>query len=230
MSRPNPLAPRFAAHAAVAAGLTWATAAPPVAPAETPAPPGPRVADAAKAGAAKPGAARKDAPKVRARAFLSTDRLPAGRTAEVAVVLDVADGWHVHSNPVTRDYAVPTTVTVRTGRGTTVGKFVYPTLPPERRGGPRRPVPHLAGRVVLRAPVSVPAGAAGGDETLEVSVKYQACDDAQCLRPKTLTFGGTLPVAAPGEPVTPANRKWFRAPEPGPPDTRPPATRTAERP
>ena len=189
--------------------------------------PDPSAAGPPAAGAAET-AARKDPAKVRARAFLAADRLPAGRDTRVAVVLDIAEGWHVRGDRPAEKYAVPTSVTVSTKRGTRVGRFVFPTLPPAAPGGPRRPVPELHGRVVLRAPVRVPASAAGGDETLEVTVKYQACDAGQCLRPKTLTFGGTLPVAAPGEPVRPANRAWF--PETDPPTEGRPAPRTAGRP
>ena len=175
-------------------------------------------------------APKEDAEKVRARAFLSTDKLPAGGEAVVAVVIDVRPGWHVYGNPGPNKYAVPTTVSVETKRGTQVGEFAYPTLPPLRKGGERRPMMELTGRVVLRAPVTVPAEAAGGDETLTVKVKFQACDDHRCLRPKTLTFGGMLPVAAPGAAVRPANEKWFEDAEDGAaPASRSAATRTAER-
>ena len=174
---------------------------------------------------AGPQGPKKAEAKVRARAFLATDKLPAGRATTVAVVLDIQDGWHVRGAKPAEKYAIPTTVTVKTERGTTVGEFAFPTRPPLTPGGRPRPIEELHGRVVLRAPVTVPASAAGGGETLEVTVKYQACDAGQCLRPKTLTFGGTLPVAAPGEPVRPANREWFPADSEGRD-----ATRTAQRP
>ncbi|NNJ25822.1 protein-disulfide reductase DsbD family protein [Alienimonas chondri] len=168
--------------------------------------------------------AKQDAAKVRARAFLSTDKLPAGGRTRVAVVLDVEPGWHINSNPAPTKYAVPTTIAVQTARGTTVGTFAYPTLPPATPGGPRRPVKELSGRVVLTAPITVPVEAAGANESLTVVVKYQACNANSCLRPKTLTFGGMLPVAAPGSPIRPANAEWFPTES-----ERGDATRTAER-
>ena len=144
-------------------------------------------------------------------------------------MLDIKAGWHINSNPAPSKYAVPTTVTVETKRGTQIGAFVFPTLPPETAGGERRPLPELAGRVVLRAPVRVPA-TVGVEETITVHVKYQACNATSCRRPKTLTFGGTLPVAAPGSPVALANAEWF--PTETDDDSRDAgaaATRTAER-
>ena len=207
------LSPSLLTSAAVVAGLAYVTAAPDPAPA------------AAPQAASEP---KKDAPKVRARAFLATDKLPAGRDTTVAVVLDIREGWHVRGETPAEKYAIPTTVTVKTTRGTRVGRFAFPMKKSRIPGVKPKPVQELHGRVVLRARARVPAAAAGGNETLEVTVKYQACDDAQCLRPKTLTFGGTLPVAAPGEPVRPANREWFDE-KTSPTDGRP-ATRTAGRP
>ena len=206
------LSPSAVSSAAVVAGLVLATGP------QDPAAAGPP-------GSAPTGATQKDHAKVRARAFLATDKLPAGRTTAVAVVLDIADGWHVRGAEPAEKYAVPTVVSVKTKRGTQIGRFAFPTDPPLAPGGERRPVQELHGRVVLRAAVKVPAAAAGGDEELEVTVRYQACDDTQCLRPKTLTFGGTLPVAAAGEPVAPANAQWFPQPTEGRP-----AARTAARP
>ena len=204
------LSPSLLAPAAVLAGLIYVTE-----PAASVA--GPRTA-------AAPDEASKPEAKVRARAFLATDKLPAGRDTAVAVVLDIKEGWHVRGAKPADKYAVPTTVTVKTKGGTKVGAFRFPTDPPAEPGGERTPVQQLHGRVVLRAPVRVPAGLKGSD-TLEISLTYQACDDGQCLRPKTLTFGGTLPVAAAGEPVAPANAQWFPQPTEGRP-----AARTAARP
>ena len=102
-------------------------------------------------------------------------------------------------------------MTVKTSRGTTVGAFAFPTLPPATPGGPRRPKSEAerAGRAA--GPGGGAGRAAGADETLTVTVKYQACSATSCLRPKTLTFGGMLPVAAPGESVHLANAEWFPA-------------------
>ena len=193
------LSPSLLASAAVVAGLVYVAGSPNPAPATRSA--------AAAPGPQAPPTKPKPVPKVRARAFLATDKLPAGRETTVAVVLDVMDGWHVRGEAPEEKYAIPTTVTVKTQRGTQIGSFAFPVKKSPIPGVKPKPLQELHGRVVLRAPVRVPASAAGGDETLDVTVKYQACDDAQCLRPKTLTFGGTLPVAAPGEPVRPANRE-----------------------
>ena len=152
----------------------------------------------------------KPKPKVRAKAFLATDKLPAGGTTEVAVVLQVAGGWHINTNPPKPEFVVPTEVTVKTERGTVVGTFDYPAGEPLAMPGFDEKVSVYEGLVVIRAPVTVPATVAGGDETLSVTVRYQPCNDANCLRPEKVELSGKLPVAAPGESVREINDRWFR--------------------
>ena len=156
------------------------------------------------------GEKEKPKPKVRARAYLKTDRLPAGRTTEVAVVLQVAEGWHINTNPPRPKFVVPTEVTVKTKRGTVVGTFEYPKGDPLAMPGFEEKVHVYEGLVVLRAPVTVPESAAGESETFEVTVRYQPCNDANCLRPEKVELDGKLPVAAAGESVREINDRWFR--------------------
>ena len=153
----------------------------------------------------------KDAPVVRARAFLATDKLPAGGETKVAVVLDIKEGWHITGNPAPTEFAVPTTVKITTAAGTKIGEFAFPKEPLPKNapaGTEAEPVAELHGRVVLIAPVTVPAGLSGSEE-VTVAVRYQPCNDSACLRPKTVSFSGTLPVAPAGTAVRPANRRWF---------------------
>ena len=42
--------------------------------------------------------------QVKGRVYLSTDKLTPGTSTKVAVVLDIADGWHVHANPAKPDF------------------------------------------------------------------------------------------------------------------------------
>ena len=51
--------------------------------------------------------------------------------------------------------------------------------------------------------------AARETEELTVEVKFQACNEKQCLAPKTAQLIGRLPVAAKGETVKKVNEKVF---------------------
>jgi hypothetical protein len=55
----------------------------------------------------------------------------------------------------------------------------------------------------------VPEKAAGTVEEFELIIRYQACNDNGCERPKTLKFAAKVPVAKLNEKVNPINTKVF---------------------
>ena len=67
----------------------------------------------------------KDA-KISAKAYLSVDKLPPGGKAQIAVVLTVKDGWHINTNPARPDFLVPTELSLKAARKTTLSKIAYP--------------------------------------------------------------------------------------------------------
>ncbi|MCA9081842.1 MAG: hypothetical protein KDA58_14880, partial [Planctomycetaceae bacterium] len=70
------------------------------------------------------------------------------------------------------------------------------------------------GQLVLKGQLEVPADAAAGEQDLEVKLKYQACNNENCLRPVTLTLTGKVKIATAGTQAAAINQKLFAAPEP----------------
>lgn len=63
------------------------------------------------------------------------------------------------------------------------------------------------GTVTFTLPVAIDAAAASGPATFKVRVRYQACSDTLCLRPKTETLSLPLEIGAgAGRPRTPSTR------------------------
>ncbi len=162
-------------------------------------------------------AARTDPRKrneiVTAKAYLSADRLPAGGTAQVAVVLTIQDTWHINTNPAMPDFLIPTEVSAKSQHKTTLAKVNYPRGGEFRLEGLDEPVSVYEKQVTLIGLLQVPASAAGQTEDLDLTVDYQACNDKQCLPPSGFTLKIRVPVAAAGQPVKPINRRLF---EPSP--------------
>jgi hypothetical protein len=146
---------------------------------------------------------------VRSQVFLSADRLPAGGMLRFVVVLDVEDGWHINTNPAKPEFVVPTTVTVKSKHATKATKIDYPQGRDFSIEGFDEPVSVYEGRVLLFGTLAVPSHAARQTEELTVEIKFQACNDRQCLAPKTAKLVGKVPVAAPGERVNPINEMLF---------------------
>ena len=115
-----------------------------------------------------------------------------GDSLEVRVRIVVPKGWHIQSDAPLDEFLIPTTVTA-TGDGLRFGKPVFPKAkvkPFEALGGD---VAVFEDTVLVRMPAWRKAAAADAKATARavekaaVSVRYQACDDTQCLPPKTIT-------------------------------------------
>ena len=65
------------------------------------------------------------------------------------------------------------------------------------------------GQIAIRGVLNIPRDAGGQEETLDLIVDYQACNDQQCLRPTEIKLTGKLRVAKPGEEIRQINRKYF---------------------
>jgi len=152
---------------------------------------------------------KKPKEPVQARVYLSVDRLPAGGSCQFLVHVLIDEPWHINANPATDEFAVPTVVTVKSRRKTTLAGIRY--APPQELEVPGQEKPLLiyTRQAIIRGLLEVPAAAAGGEEELEFQIQYQACNDETCLRPQTIKLRVPIAVARPGEPVRPINPKLF---------------------
>ncbi|QDT65789.1 protein-disulfide reductase DsbD domain-containing protein [Calycomorphotria hydatis] len=150
-----------------------------------------------------------DSKQVTSKVYLETDKLQAGGQTRFAVVLDIDHGWHINTNPAKPDFLVPTAVAVKSKLGTKPVQIKYPEGKPINVDGFDEPLMSYEGRVVLFGVLSAPQNAGGQTETIAVAVRYQACNDSQCLRPTIDKLTGQIRVAAPGESVQKVNEKLF---------------------
>jgi uncharacterized protein YyaL (SSP411 family) len=149
---------------------------------------------------------------IRVRAYLSTDRLPAGGTSDIAVVIDVKPGWHIQANPPSPENMIATEVKLVASEGMELTNLVFPMGVPHTLPEFEVPVSVYDNRVIVRGKVTVPESLAGKTEELRIDVKYQACNEESCRPPRTVKLVGKVPVANPGEMVKSINQKLF-APE-----------------
>lgn len=124
----------------------------------------------------------------------------------LAVVVTVHDGLHAQSHtPVSDDY-IP--FEVKPGAGGTFGTPVYPA-------GTDKNYPDLGklnvyeGDVVVRIPVTIPAGAKEGALKITGTVKYQACNDNQCFQPEKPDFSVETTVVPVGTAVAKTHADLF---------------------
>ncbi|MBX3438379.1 MAG: thioredoxin domain-containing protein [Planctomycetaceae bacterium] len=146
---------------------------------------------------------------VSAKAYLSVDKLPPGGRAEVAVVLSIKEGWHINANPARPEGQIATEMQLKSAQRTTLSRVAYPRGHDFRMAAINEPLSVYEGDIVLKGVLEAPRSAAGQGEELQLSVRYQACDDRRCLRPTDAVLTFKVPVAANPADVKAINRPLF---------------------
>ncbi len=151
------------------------------------------------------------------RTVWSADGAHPGGRALLAVVLEVAEGYHINADAaqlVVPPGFKPLPTQVEVTRADPALVFEAPHFPTARALKPAfsdEALMFFDGQVVVVLPVMVSPQASPGDHPLELLVTYQACDARTCLLPRKLPLALTLPVRPAGSPLTPAETALFAA-------------------
>jgi DsbC/DsbD-like thiol-disulfide interchange protein len=147
--------------------------------------------------------------------YLSVDKLPAGKTCKVAIVLDIKKGWHINANPAQPDFMRPTEISLKSKLGCEIAGVKYPAGAKLSLPEFDEPLLVYEGRAIIRGTLKVPPEAAGKTDELKVTVQFQACNDKSCLPPKKVQLTAECTVAAAGEEIKSVNEKLFQVPKSG---------------
>ena len=109
----------------------------------------------------------------------------------LTVELTIAPGLHIYGRPIPAGY-IPLTLEVAPLAGMVVGEPTWPVPQPYRVAGLAEEFCVYAGTIKVSLPVTLTEE--GGDQTLQVTVHYQACSESDCFVPQTLKLA--LPVQA----------------------------------
>ena len=110
--------------------------------------------------------------------------LPAGKPTAVSLHFRIAQGMHVNSHVPHDDFLIPTAFSVPDGAGVKLVDVKYPqgvdiTLPAD----PKTKLSVYTGEFAIDTRLTTSAG----DHLMQAKLRYQACNDQQCLPPKTIT-------------------------------------------
>ena len=124
-----------------------------------------------------------------------------GETARVAAKVTVEEGWHVNSNTPSFEYLIPTKLDLELPAGWADEAVRYPKHEMQTFAFADQPLAVYDGEFVILAEVQVPAGAPKGEIPVRGALRYQACNDSQCLPPVTTAATVSLTVGPGGTPV-----------------------------
>ncbi|MBM3740565.1 MAG: hypothetical protein FJW39_32860 [Acidobacteria bacterium] len=124
--------------------------------------------------------------------------IKAGATIRVVLNAEIREGWHLYSlKKMPSGGPIPTRITIPEGQAFKLDESKSITAPePESVDDPvfGMEVEYFSGKAVFELPVKVDAGA-NGESSLKIAVRYQACNDKICLRPKTVLIETSLRVS-----------------------------------
>jgi hypothetical protein len=152
------------------------------------------------------GTPRQDAPSlpspsavVKPVAYVSLEPVPRGKEFQIAVVAEIARGFHINSHKPSVQYLIATTLTAQLRPGFQLQDTIYPDGRLEKFSfSPNKPLDVYTGTVTFRLRLAASADAALGLATIPVTLRYQACNNTTCLQPVKVPVEVKLEVAASG--------------------------------
>jgi uncharacterized protein YcnI len=133
---------------------------------------------------------------VKPHTYVSLDPVPRGKEFQVAVVVDIARGYHMNSHKPIDPYLIPTTLTAQLPAGFQLLDTIYPKGQLEKFPfSLDKPLDVYSGSVTLRLRLIAQAGAALGSATVPMMLRYQACNDSACLPPVKVPVSAAVTVA-----------------------------------
>lgn len=145
--------------------------------------------------------------KLSVKNYLSLDKVQPGSQFQIAVVVEIAKGWHVNANPAKEGF-IATQVSLPEAPHLTFGEVVYPAGDMLKLGSiGEAPVYHDTITIGIQADLSQTAPV--GLSTLDFQLRYQACNDEQCLLPETLDFSVPIEIVGIEETVQRVNETVF---------------------
>jgi len=109
--------------------------------------------------------------------------VPAGKQSQWALHFRIAQGLHINSHTPSDEFLIPTTFSVPEESGVRLASITYPagtvmTLPID----PSTKLSVYTGEFILQARIVATAG----NHLVQGKLRYQACDQNQCMPPKTI--------------------------------------------
>ncbi len=163
---------------------------------------------------------------VTAHGVLSVNQVQPGSTFPMAIVMKFAPNWHANANPA-GEGLIPTEVTLPDHPDLIFGEVVYPKADVLEIASLGGKVPVYHDEVALGFQATLLDSAPLDQITLPFQLTYQACNDEQCLLPKTIDFDVTIEVVGMDQPIQPINDAIFANLQLSPPDN-PAETATSE--
>jgi thiol:disulfide interchange protein DsbD len=131
----------------------------------------------------------------------------AGGRVVARVVATIAEGYRIQANPAAEPFLVPASLELEGNERVRVGQPEYPIGKPHRLQGADDDLSIYEGTVVINVPLEATRSARANEESVEVTLegrlRYQACNDAVCLKPSSVPVRLRVRIQRPEKAQTP---------------------------
>lgn len=133
-----------------------------------------------------------------------------GDTGRVAFQVDLGGPeWHVNANKPLDEYLIPTELTLTPPAGITVREVVYPEPKTITLEGTTDNLAVYGRQFTIGVLLATDPSLIPGGHEIEGTLRYQACDNKQCLPPKSIPVKVGIKAVAADQSVTPQNQEAF---------------------
>jgi thioredoxin:protein disulfide reductase len=156
------------------------------------------------------GMAQGNKPVVNARALTANDSVHANSTLKVAIVAEVAPGYHINDHKPTLDYLIPTELRLEPNAQMALRDVTYPRGTLRKLTFSDASLSVYEGEIVVGALLQVAKAVRPGSYTLKGKLAYQACNDHACLPPTSVPLTLTVKVVPRSVPLKQVNSDVFQ--------------------
>jgi DsbC/DsbD-like thiol-disulfide interchange protein len=150
---------------------------------------------------------------VKPRTYVSLDTVPRGEEFQIAVVVEIAHGYHMNSHHPSDAYLIPTTLTAQVPAGFQLLDTIYPDGHPQKFSfSPDKPLDVYSGSVTVKLKLLAQTNAPLGTITIPMTLHYQACNDSTCLPPVKLPVEAQVVVGPADTKAHPMHPEVFSPP------------------
>jgi len=136
---------------------------------------------------------------VEIRPVFSYSKAAPGKTYQAALIVDIAEGWHINSAEPLQDFLIPAKLDIDTTEELTPVNPIYPRPLMIELMGEQMSV--YDGRVVIIFDVIIDAGAKEEVREIPLTFEYQPCNDRECRAPVTDTAFLDIEIGEEGHPI-----------------------------
>jgi uncharacterized protein YyaL (SSP411 family) len=131
---------------------------------------------------------------VTAHLFSSRKHVKPGQAFQLALALDIEEGWHLYGPNPEAAFLVPATVSVSENEMFKVGDIKEPS--PQKKRDPvlKQVLATYESRIWYVIPVTIKGNIPDDQTTVKIGIKTQACDQNVCLPPRTDEIEFTLDI------------------------------------